>query len=184
MNPYERSSKPSTGALTNDKTHIKTATASCVRNASDYICEVSIPWTEKGNHKAGDWLGFNFTINDDMDENGSRDYYVSWANPSYQRYWDAPDLPIVELAGNAPAKPTTKPNTNTSTKAPDTPAKTTAASQAEASSEPEDVSSEEPGFFRRHRHDAAGVQRSQRIQRKRHQTGNHGQQQRCTYQYR
>lgn len=144
VNPYERNSKPSTGALTNDKTHIKTATASCVRNASDYICEVSIPWSEKGNHKAGDWLGFNFGINDDMDENGCREYYVSWANPSYQRYWEVPDLPIVELAGNAPAKPTTKPNTNTSTKAPDTPAKTTAASQAEASSEPEDVSSEAP----------------------------------------
>lgn len=144
VNPYERNSKPSTGALTSNKTNIKTATASCVRNASDYLCEISIPWSEKGNHKAGDWLGFNFGINDDMDENGARDYYVSWANPSYQRYWEAPDLPIVELAGNAPAKPTTKPNTNATTKAPDTPAKTTAASQAEASSEPEDVSSEAP----------------------------------------
>ena len=84
VNPYERNSKPSTGALTSNKTNIKTATASCVRNASDYLCEISIPWSEKGNHKAGDWLGFNFGINDDMDENGARDYYVSWANPSYQ----------------------------------------------------------------------------------------------------
>ena len=142
VNPYERNSKPSTGALTPNKTNIKTATASCVRNASDYLCEISIPWSEKGNHKAGDWLGFNFGINDDMDENGCREYYVSWANPSYQRYWEAPDLPIVELAGNAPAKPATKPNTTT--KAPDTPAKTTVASQAEASSEPTDVSSEAP----------------------------------------
>ncbi len=33
VNPYERNSKPSTGALTSNKTNIKTATASCVRNA-------------------------------------------------------------------------------------------------------------------------------------------------------
>ena len=48
----------------------------------------------------------------------------------YGKWFYPADLPIVELAGNAPAKPTTKLNTNATTKAPDTPAKTTAASQA------------------------------------------------------
>lgn len=109
VNPYEASSNPSTGFLTTntDESKHKTATARCVRNTGDYICEVSIPWTQQGDHLEGDWIGFNFIINDDMDENGTRDYYVSWANPSYQRYWEEPDLPIVELAGGTAAVNTT-----------------------------------------------------------------------------
>ena len=136
MNPYERNSKPSTGTLTANKTNIKTATASCVRNASDYLCEISIPWSEKRAiiRQATGWVSTSASMT------------IWMKTVAGNIMCPGPALPI-SGTGKRPICPIGRRRTPhqahdqagvqiNARKAPDTPAKTTAASQAEASSEP------------------------------------------------
>lgn len=73
-----------------------------------YVVEAKIPWQSDVTAKNGHKIGFNVSINDDIDGDGERDAYTYWATDDDGEYWNNTNaLAAVELVGQSGIAETT-----------------------------------------------------------------------------